>query len=203
MMMSFFQLQSLFPSSSSFSVDRRCVSLSLHLVLKWRMARSAAVPRTRRRPRDQVWPCTPTWPATVVSAESPSCTAPTATTNCHQSPCRETPQLSENCEWSNVSALWNINFTHDQQCVWLCITVALGPSSHHVSGTERTWSWLLLLRWELITSQWIRFSRFQSHVEYVLLGSINYLRRSLHGKQLMAPQINALTHSAMINFSAP
>lgn len=74
----------------------------LFLALKWRMGhRCAAVPQTCRHLRVQVWFCIPTWRATA-SAGSPSCTALTATTTCHQSPCLETHPLLENCElpWS-------------------------------------------------------------------------------------------------------
>lgn len=73
------------------------VSLSL-LALKWTMAYwCAAVPWTHTCPQVLVWFHTPTW-LVMDSAASPSCTAPTANTNCRQSRCPATPPLPETCK---------------------------------------------------------------------------------------------------------
>lgn len=127
----FFQLQSLL---SSLFLYRLLFLISLLLVLKWRMAHCcAAVLQTRRCPRAQVWFYTQTWQA-MANAESPSCTALTATTNCHQSPCLETLPLLENCElfpWQRDSVSFTMN-----NCVFLCITVFAFTTSHFRHGED-------------------------------------------------------------------
>lgn len=86
------------------------VSLSLSLLaLKWTMAYwCAAVPWTHTCPQVLVWFHTPTW-LVMDSAASPSCTAPTANTNCRRSRCPATPPLPETCKSFSaqcIPALW-------------------------------------------------------------------------------------------------
>lgn len=74
----------------------------LFLAWKLRMALPcAAVLQTHRRLQVRVWFCTPAWRLTA-REESPSYIVLTATMNFHLSPCLETPQLSESCEFSEV-----------------------------------------------------------------------------------------------------
>lgn len=114
----FFQLQSVL----SFLIYLVTVYPFLLLALKQRMVRHcAAVLQTRRPLRAQVWFYIPTWRA-MASAGSPSCTALTATTNYHRSPCLETLPLLENCElkWSQRETAVVSNSLQLCVCLWNC-----------------------------------------------------------------------------------
>lgn len=112
------------------------------LALKGEMVHHcAAVLQTCWHLRVLVWSYIPTWRA-MASAGSPSCTALTATTNYRRSPCLETLPLLENCELK-----WLLTETVVANS--LCSTVYVSSivfKSHPISGMERTWLWLHLLR---------------------------------------------------------
>lgn len=88
----------------------------------------AAVLQTCRRRQVQAWFYILTWQA-MASAESPSCTGLTATTNCHPSPCLETLPLLENCELFTSQPLTETNCccikSTTINCVLVCVSVRL------------------------------------------------------------------------------
>ena len=91
------------------------------------MALCCAAVRRTRRPRALVWFYTLTL-ADTVSAGSLSCTALTANTICHPSPCHETRPLLENCELFASTSLWS--------SVYLFVYNSVFPFIHYLRHGE-------------------------------------------------------------------
>lgn len=103
---------------------------SFLLALKRGLARHRAAPlQICCHPQDLVWSCIPARHA-LASAASPSCTALTVTTTCHQSASPETLPLLENCKlkissgvykyscsWGCAQQIYLLNFRHGEDII--------------------------------------------------------------------------------------